>query len=155
MPRRPGTSRLLCLMTEGDQSPAALAATHAAAFRPARGWSSQEIADLLADRFTHLTGDARAFALVREITEEAELLTIATHPDHQQQGHAARIMRDWMSKAAQRGVTTAFLEVAADNTAAQTLYSSCGFGLVGIRKAYYPRPEAAAADALLMKRLFP
>ncbi|KUP94397.1 ribosomal protein S18-alanine N-acetyltransferase [Tritonibacter horizontis] len=141
-------------MTE-DQSPSALAATHAAAFTQSRPWTTQEFADLLADRFTHLTGDGRAFALVREITDEAELLTIATHPDHQRQGHGTRIMQDWMRKAAQRGVTTAFLEVAADNGAAQALYSSCGFGLVGIRKAYYPRPKAAAADALLMKRLFP
>ncbi|NIZ12863.1 GNAT family N-acetyltransferase [Phaeobacter sp. HF9A] len=137
----------------------ALAATHAAAFTqspsPSRPWSASEIADLLADRFTYFTGDARAFALAREIAGEAELLTIATHPDHHRQGLAAQVMQDWMQKAASRGVTDAFLEVAEDNTAARALYCRCGFGLVGIRKAYYPRPPAAAADALLMKRLLP
>ena len=141
-------------MTE-RRSPDALAATHAAAFSQSRPWSAEEFADLLSDRFTYLTGDARAFAVVREVAGEAELLTIATHPDHQRQGLARQVMADWMAKAAERGVEDAFLEVAQDNTAAQALYSTCGFGLVGIRKAYYPRPKAAAADALLMKRVFP
>ena len=141
-------------MTE-DTTPEALAATHAAAFTQSRPWNASEIADLLDDRFTHLTGDARAFALVREIAGEAELLTIATHPDHQRQGHGRRLMEAWMRNAAQRGATTAFLEVAEDNAAARALYLACGFGLVGIRKAYYPRQKAAAVDALLMKRQFP
>jgi len=141
-------------MTE-SRSPDVLAATHAAAFSQSRPWSAKEFADLLADRFTFLSGDARAFALVREIAGEAELLTIATHPDHQRQGHGRRIMQMWMAQAASRGVEDAFLEVAEDNTAARALYLACGFGLVGIRKAYYPRPTAAAADALLMKRVFP
>ena len=135
--------------------PAALAATHKAAFTQSRPWTAQEFAELLADRFTHLTGDARAFALVREIAGEAELLTIATHPDHQRQGLGRQIMQSWMKTAAERGATEAFLEVAQDNTAAQALYSACGFGLIGIRKAYYPRPTTAAADALLMKRRLP
>ncbi len=141
-------------MTE-DTSPEALAATHAAAFTQSRPWTATEIAAFLDDRFTHLTGDARAFALVREIAGEAELLTIATHPDHQRQGHGRRIMDEWMRNAAQRGATTAFLEVAEDNAAARALYLACGFGLVGIRKAYYPRQKEAAVDALLMKRQFP
>ncbi|TNJ47695.1 GNAT family N-acetyltransferase [Phaeobacter sp. B1627] len=134
---------------------AALAATHAAAFTQSRPWSAREMADLLADHYTHLTGGPEAFALVREVAGEAELLTIATHPDHQRQGHARRLMQEWMTKATNNGATEAFLEVAEDNAAARALYSDCGFGLVGIRKAYYPRSKAAAADALLMKRLFP
>ncbi|GAB5430748.1 ribosomal protein S18-alanine N-acetyltransferase [Tritonibacter mobilis] len=138
-----------------DDSPAALAATHRAAFTQSRPWTEAEFGDLLSDRFTYLTGDARAFAVVREVAGEAELLTIATHPDEQRQGHGRKIMQMWMHNAATRGATDAFLEVAQDNLAAQALYSACGFGLVGIRKAYYPRPEAEAADALLMKRELP
>ena len=158
MPPPRASSRLPCSMTDPvppHTTPEALAATHKAAFTQSRPWSALEFAELLADRFTHLTGDARAFAVVREIAGEAELLTIATHPAHQRQGLGLKIMQQWMHDAATRGAEEAFLEVAQDNTAAQALYSACGFGLVGIRKAYYPRPQAAAADAMLMKRSLP
>lgn len=139
----------------GATEPEALAATHAAAFRQSRPWSASEFVSLIQDRFTFVAGEARCFALVRVVAGEAELLTIATHPDHQRQGLAFALMNQWLAMAAQRGAEEAFLEVAADNTAAKALYTSCGFALVGIRKSYYSRPKESAEDALLMKRPFP
>lgn len=129
-----------------------LAATHKAAFTQSRPWSETEIADLLADRFTFGIGDARCFAIVRVIAGEAELLTIATHPDHQRQGLARALMPLWQAEAAARDATEVFLEVAEDNVSAQQLYLSCGFALFARRKAYYARRGAASVDALLMKR---
>lgn len=131
-----------------------LAATHQAAFIQSRPWSEQEFAELLTNRFIHHVGDARCFALIRVIADEAELLTIATHPDHQRQGLARKCMVNWQALAQSLGANNAFLEVAEDNFPARGLYSDSGFGVFGRRKAYYPRPEAESVDALLMKRVF-
>lgn len=131
-------------------TPEQMAATHAAAFTQSRPWRAEEFADLLSMSGTFATGDARCFALIRVIADEAELLTIATHPDHQRQGLARACMADWQAEAATRGATRAFLEVAADNLPARTLYQNCGYERVGLRRGYYPRPGNAPSDAILM-----
>ncbi|MBK0328654.1 GNAT family N-acetyltransferase [Rhodobacteraceae bacterium F11138] len=132
-----------------------MAATHAAAFHPARPWSADEFTALLENRFCHIIGDARCFALIRVIADEAELLTIATHPRHQGQGLAQRCMTQWQQMAASLGATRAFLEVASDNPAARALYAACGYDICGRRAGYYPRAGAAPADAILMARPLP
>jgi ribosomal-protein-alanine N-acetyltransferase len=48
-----------------------------------------------------------------------------------------------------RGVRDLALEVRVSNAAAQALYRTHGFQLVGLRRGYYRRPEE---DALLMSR---
>lgn len=127
-----------------------MAAIHAAAFPTERPWQTHEFADLLEHPLTFAVGDTRAFALIRVVVDEAELLTIATHPDHQRQGLARALMTQWHQRAAQRGATRAFLEVAADNSAAINLYRQCGYQQLSARKAYYPRP-GGAVDALIMQ----
>jgi len=133
-------------------TPADMAATHAAAFTQSRPWRAEEFADLLTMSGTFACGDARCFALIRVIADEAELLTIATHPDHQRQGLARALMTAWQAEAATRGAARAFLEVAADNPGAIALYDACGYQRVGLRRGYYPRPQAPASDAILMAR---
>lgn len=140
---------------ESKPEPQHLAQTHTAAFTRSRPWSAQEFTDLLADPFTRCEGDATCFALYRVIADEAELLTIATHPDHQQRGLARRIMSRWHDRAASAGAKRAFLEVAHDNSAAIALYSCCGYTLCGRRRGYYPRAAGADADALVMERTLP
>ena len=54
----------------------------------------------------------------------------------------------------ERGVTTVFLEVAADNPGAQGLYASLGFVQVGRRKGYYAR-SGGAVDALVLSVALP
>ncbi|MDA7964073.1 GNAT family N-acetyltransferase [Ruegeria sp.] len=136
-------------------TPLDMALTHAAAFRDARPWSAKEFADLLTNPFTQAIGDARCFALFQVIADEAELLTIATHPDNQRQGLALHRMADWHAAAQKQGATRAFLEVAADNAAAIALYESCGYSRCGMRKAYYQRKDGPNADAILMERALP
>ena len=131
-----------------------LAATHAAAFEATRSWSAAEFDALLSSRLCFATGDARCFALVRVVADEAELLTIATHPDYQRQGLARQVMRDWHRIAQARGAHQAFLEVAADNTAAQALYQSCDYDIVATRAQYYARENAPSVDAQVMRRTF-
>ena len=133
-------------------TPDDMASTHAAAFTASRPWSAQEFTDLLAARGVFCIGDARCFGIVRVIADEAELLTLATHPEHQRQGHARALMDRWMAQARQKGATTAFLDVAADNAAAIALYERSGFAETGRRKGYYARTDAPTVDAVLMQR---
>lgn len=131
-----------------------MAITHAAAFTHTRAWSQSEFDSLLQSPLIHVTGDARCFALVRCIADEAELLTIATHPDHQRKGLARAVMAAWQADAVQRGVTTAFLEVAADNIPACALYQACGYKILATRTGYYLRTDGSRADANVMQRSF-
>ncbi len=132
-----------------------MAATHAAAFTQSRPWSAAEFSDLLAQPYCFMVGDPKCFALVRVVVDEAELLTLATHPTRQRQGLARTLMPLWQTKARNRGARQAFLEVAADNTPAITLYAQCGYIQTGKRRAYYRRDDQPAVAALLMTRALP
>ena len=132
--------------------PTEMAAIHAAAFTQSRPWRAEEFADLLAQPTVFACSNDHAFALVRVVVDEAELLTLATDPAAQRQGHARALMVTWQAKALDRGAREAFLEVGADNLAAQHLYLSSGFVRSGLRKTYYPRAGAQAADAIIMRR---
>ena len=129
-------------------TPPEMAALHAAAFAPARGWSAAEFSTLCAAPHVKLFSSAHGFALVRTVAEEAELLTLAVRPSHHRQGIADALMIAWMQGAQ---AETAFLEVAADNQSAQALYAKHGFAEVGRRKAYYARPDSSPVDAVLMQ----
>ena len=133
-------------------TPEQMAATHAAAFTQSRPWRADEFRDLLAMSGCFATGDADCFALVRVIADEAELLTIATHPGTQRRGLARALMEAWQEQAVARGATQAFLEVAADNAPALALYATAGFSRNGLRRGYYSRPDGTASDAILMAR---
>ncbi|OWU78992.1 GNAT family N-acetyltransferase [Phaeobacter sp. 22II1-1F12B] len=131
-------------------TPETLALVHKAAYAPDRPWSVEEFAVLLDQPGTVVTGDERGFALARVLFDEAELLTIATHPDHRRQGIGYELMQAWQNICAEKGATRALLEVAADNTAARALYARCGYEQIGQRKGYYARADAPAVDAIVM-----
>ena len=125
-------------------NPTDLAATHAAANTVDRAWSAQEFSSLLAAD-TVLFGDARSFVLGRIVAGEGEVLTLATHPDHQRLGLARAALTAFCAAC-----DTVVLEVADDNSAACALYASLGFAEVGRRKGYYRR-KTGAADALILR----
>ncbi|WP_347881238.1 ribosomal protein S18-alanine N-acetyltransferase [Pseudosulfitobacter pseudonitzschiae] len=131
-------------------TPQDMAHIHAAAFTDARPWTEAEFATLLDSTYVFATMQPHGFALVRVVAGEAELLTIAVHPDHQDTGIGRRLMTLWMAQAAETAAD-AFLEVAADNAPARALYSACGFAPAGRRTGYYLRAGAAAVDAVLMR----
>ncbi|WP_394153490.1 GNAT family N-acetyltransferase [Loktanella salsilacus] len=133
-------------------TPEDLAATHALAFDIDRPWSAHEFASLRAQRGTLLCGDAKSFVLGRVIVDEAEILTVATAPDHRRQGLARNAIAAFCNLAQGSGAATVFLEVAADNAAAIALYNALGFGQVGQRRAYYDRENGKAVDALVLRR---
>ena len=136
-------------------TPALLAALHAAAFTQSRPWSEREFADLLASPFCFVVGDATGFALGRVIAGEAELLTIATHPDARRQGRGRHWLEAFETEAKDRQATEAFLEVAADNTPAIALYLSAGYEDRALRSGYYKRPDGRHADAHVMAKPLP
>ena len=134
-------------------SPDHLARLHARAFDGhARAWGVDEFAALLDSPHVFLCGDARAFALGRVVADEAELLTIATDPAQRRQGLARACLSAFEQAALAHGATTAFLEVAADNTPARVLYTAAGYAQVGLRRGYYARTTGPAADALILRK---
>ncbi|MEQ9694277.1 GNAT family N-acetyltransferase [Shimia sp. SDUM112013] len=133
-------------------TPETLARIHQAAFTISRGWQSGEFRDLLDSPFCFVVGDDAGFALGREIAGEAELLTIAVHPDHQGQGLGAKWLAAFHDIARARGADMAFLEVADDNHAAIHLYLSAGYRDQSRRKGYYKRPAGPPVDARILSR---
>jgi ribosomal-protein-alanine N-acetyltransferase len=134
-----------------DATPAyadVLAALHAAAFPPGARWGrdAMELQLGLAGAFG-LIADGAGFVLVRRVLDEAEVLTLAVHPDAQRGGVGRGLMWAAMCRAAAEGARTMFLEVAAGNMAARALYTGLGFTQVGLRRRYY----ADGADALVLR----
>jgi ribosomal-protein-alanine N-acetyltransferase len=133
-------------------TPEGLAATHAAAFTETRAWGADEFASLLADPKCFVAGDVSSFVLMRVIADEAEVLTLATAPEHRRKGLARAALAQAETEAAQRGATSVFLEVAEDNPAARALYAACGYGQVGRRAGYYTPKKGAPVAALVLRK---
>jgi [ribosomal protein S18]-alanine N-acetyltransferase len=118
-----------------------MAALHAAAMTTPPPWSEAEFAALLAAPGTFAMGDARAFALGRVVLDEAELLTLATHPLNRRTGLARAALAAFESAARTRGAATALLEVAADNAPAIALYDTCRIPPHGTAPGLLSRPR--------------
>jgi ribosomal-protein-alanine N-acetyltransferase len=93
----------------------------------------------------------QGFILCRAIASEAEILTLAVDPAARRRGWGAALVEMAAGVAAETGSAAIFLEVAADNVAALSLYAATGFARVGLRKGYYPHPDGDT-DALVMRR---
>ncbi len=134
---------------------AAFARLQADSFEEA--WSAPEIEALLAGpggfglaAVEH--GRLSGFLIGRAAGGEAEILTVAVEPDFRRGGLGAALVERAAGVAAEAGASCLFLEVAVDNAAALQLYQSAGFSRAGFRPAYYARKDAAAADALVLRR---
>ncbi|WP_128254599.1 GNAT family N-acetyltransferase [Falsirhodobacter deserti] len=122
-----------------------LAAVHAASFINPPPWSAKDLQSAAEGAGSFLLRDGAGFLIGRAIAGEAELLTLATHPDARRQGTGSRLVAAFLIRAAQ-DADIAFLEVAADNMPAIRLYSTHGFAQVARRPRYY-----GATDALVMR----
>ncbi len=131
--------------------PEALAALHARCFTTPRPWRADEFAALLKTRGTVLISHQNGFAMGRIAGPEAELLTIAVHPEAQNAGHGTRLLEDFLCKAATLGAKEIFLEVAENNPAAIALYLKSGFKQVAKRKEYFKQINGPALTALIFK----
>ncbi len=131
-----------------------MAALHAAAFNDERHWSAVEFADLLKNNHVDAYTQAHGMALTSTAGGDTELLILAVHPDQRRRGIARALTLQWLDSVGDRA-DIAFLEVAADNLAALTLYTDLGFGIIGRRLAYYTRESGPAVDALIMQQALP
>lgn len=129
-----------------------MAQLHGAAFTSSRAWSVEEFTALVGQTGVHALGDPFAFALIRVVAGEAELLTIATDPSHQRQGLGRALLTQCTHKAAAVGASDMFLEVAQDNHAALALYRAAGFAEVGLRQNYYRSADGTRIGAIVMRK---
>jgi ribosomal-protein-alanine N-acetyltransferase len=139
-----------------------LAALHATSFRAP--WSASEFATLLGqpgvaawiwDSAAPAGFIPAGFIMMRAAADEAEILTLAVAPAQRRKGIAARLLTVCCETLQAGGATRMFLEVAADNVAASTLYTAHGFEACGRRPDYYGAGAAnGPVDAVvMMKRL--
>ncbi len=84
--------------------------------------------------------------------ESAEVHTVTVTETHRRRGIGRRMLVTLLEEAAERGAKEVFLEVRVDNPAAQDLYRSLGFEVLGVRPRYY-QPEGV--DALVMRAAVP
>jgi len=122
-----------------------LAALHAAAF-PQEPWDEKTFATLLAQPSVTAQIDPRGgLLLLRVAADEAEILTIgATTP---RQGIGTNLMQTAITDAQNAGAASLYLEVAADNQPAISLYRKLQFETAGRRKNYYANQQ----DALVLR----
>lgn len=92
------------------------------------------------------SGRLAAFLGAHIITEEAEIVNLATDPAYRRLGLAAALIEHLLK--IHPGLTQIFLEVRASNTAAQFLYQKVGFSRYAVRRGYY---ESPTEDAILMR----
>ncbi|KPN63569.1 ribosomal-protein-alanine N-acetyltransferase [Aliiroseovarius crassostreae] len=134
--------------------PTVLARIHAASFDNMRHWSAQEFEELLASPFVFAEVAEQGFALGREIAGESELLAIAVLPEARGQGLGRALLARFEATSAVRGAQDLFLEVAADNVSALSLYRGVGWRESGRRVGYYDRPNGQKQDAIgMLKQL--
>lgn len=134
-------------------TPADMARIHAAAFTTLRPWTAAEFADLCESPLVfHVSPDPACFALGRNIAGEAELLTIATHPEAQRQGHARICLDAFLDHCQEKQCESVFLEVEENNQAALALYSKVGFVVTGQRTGYYRLSSGVRSNAVLMAK---
>ena len=137
-------------------SPDDLAAVHAAAFEEPRPWTAEEFAALLAAPGVFLAAAPGALLMGRLLGPgpgtEAELLTLAVHPNARRRGHARTLLSRFDAEAAGRGADRAFLEVMATNAPALALYRDTGWREARRRRGYYRVPDGGPVDAVILDK---
>ncbi|MEO3808903.1 ribosomal protein S18-alanine N-acetyltransferase [Sphaerisporangium sp. B11E5] len=78
--------------------------------------------------------------------DQADVQTIAVASGRQRTGIGSAMLRELLAEAERRAVTAVFLEVRADNPAAQAMYEGFGFERIGLRRRYYDD----GTDAIMM-----
>jgi ribosomal-protein-alanine N-acetyltransferase len=126
-----------------------MADLHRVSFADERPWSVAEFETFLKDPLIQVYHVDAGFALTRHVAGESELLSLAVHPDQHRKGNASSLMHQWF-EVLRATAEIAFLEVAADNLPALTLYTRFGFAVQGTRAGYYSRTSGETIDAVLM-----
>jgi len=138
-----------------------LAGLHGEAF--AEGWDAATLGGLLAmpGAMALLArdqdGQPAGFLLGRQAAGEAEIITLAVRPRLRRLKVGHTLVHAYHRLLSAGKTTKSFLEVAAGNRPAQSLYAALGYREVGRRKDYYtntnklPDGPTGAEDAIVMR----
>ncbi len=102
---------------------------------------------LLRDRGRMLAG----YAILMPVVDEIHLLNITIAPERQRQGLGTHLLGAVVDTARDAGYRGVLLEVRPSNENAISLYRRNGFADIGRRRGYYPGPDGAREDALVMR----
>ena len=138
------------IMRVGPENAQELAQLHGSSFTKA--WDERSMLSLLQNApcqgfGAYSCATLVAFVLFNLVLDEAEILTIATHPAERGKGHARRLLTLAIEELSGQGAEKFFLDVADNNAPAVKLYLTCGFRPYGRRPGYYE-----GIDALLLRR---
>lgn len=126
---------------------------HARCFDGApRPWSAAEFRDFLRLEGVVVVERPGGFAIGRQAGPEAELITLAVAPERRRRGIARALLAELESGLSEAGAEEIFLEVAATNDAARSLYRHAGYREVGRRPGYYAQPGRASVDAIMLSK---
>ncbi len=118
-------------------------------------WSEASLKMLLCEPYCGFTlrvdGGLVAYVGMLSVAGEAQVLNLATLPEHRGRGYGRRLLLRMFDEARARGCDTVTLEVRESNAPARGLYGSVGFTEVGCRPDYYQCPREAAI--IMEKRL--
>jgi ribosomal-protein-alanine N-acetyltransferase len=138
---------------------AALARIHREDFVPP--WDENDFETMLGDdimfgykavEIGKARSGAAGFVLARNISGEAEIITIAVARAHRRRGLGRLLMDAVLRELHGVRAGALFLEVDEGNFAAVALYRKLGFREVGKRSAYYRSAAGTPTDALVMRR---
>ncbi len=82
---------------------------------------------------------------------QGDIQTLAVAASARRRGLGRLLLLSLLGEARQRGADEVFLEVRADNPAAQALYESVGFERISVRRRYY----RGGIDAVIMRLQVP
>ncbi len=99
--------------------------------------------------FGEFGGQPAAFALLRVVLDEAELLLFGVASAQRRAGLGRRFWAEVEAALSAEGCREVHLEVRASNLTARRFYEAVGFAETGARPRYY---EAPPDDAILMLR---
>ncbi|MQA05796.1 MAG: ribosomal-protein-alanine N-acetyltransferase [Streptosporangiales bacterium] len=113
-------------------------------------WSELAQADSRHYLVVEDAGEVRGYAglLAVDGGPDADVLTLAVHPDEQGHGWGTRLLRSLLDEAHRRRCANVLLEVRGDNAPALALYERHGFERISVRRGYY----ADGDDAIVMRR---
>jgi tRNA threonylcarbamoyladenosine biosynthesis protein TsaB len=153
-PQKDALRGLAGLEIKPSQDLELLAQLHAASFQSA--WNEKDIAELLASpgcvALLATSDDGPiGFLMYRAVADEAEIITVCVDPAYQRRGAGLQIVSTTQQLLKSFNISSLFLEVAAGNKDALSLYVRAGFLEVGKRKGYYARLNGLFEDALIMR----